>query len=153
MWPEERILDAVREIEKSGVSIADVENRATVDAFLGPTDPKRLEALPALTAAEDATAGSGRYGDAWRLPLGHEARASTGVRLALLGDRRKGVGLRADGLPDIDWRRIDGGEVTIEIRSNPERPEFGGGQTPDPDGRAFLDGALSGDHCPVPGLP
>ena len=97
-------------------------DRATVDAFLGPTDPKEIEALPALTAAEDATAGSGRYGDAWRLPLGHEARASAGVRLALLGDRRKGVGLRADGLPDIDWRRIDGGEVTIEIRSNPDDP-------------------------------
>ena len=40
------------------------------------------------------------------------------MRLALLGDRRKGVGRRADGLPDIDWRRIDGGEVTIEIRSS-----------------------------------
>jgi hypothetical protein len=30
MWPEERILDAIREIEVSGVSIADVENRATI---------------------------------------------------------------------------------------------------------------------------
>ncbi len=83
----------MREIEESGVSLADVEDRATVDAFLGPTDPKEIEALPALGAAEDGVAGSGRYGDAWRLPLGHEARASAGVRLALLGDTRRGVGL------------------------------------------------------------
>lgn len=116
-WPEERILDAVREIDKSGVSLDDVEDRATVDAFLGPTDPPEIARLLGLGAAEDATAGSGRYGDAWRLPLGHEARASAGVRLALLGDTRRGVGLRADGLPDIDWCRIEGGEVTLLIRS------------------------------------
>jgi formylglycine-generating enzyme required for sulfatase activity len=121
-WPEERILDAVREIESSGVSLADVTDPKTVDAFLGPTDRKHLEALPALDAAADGTAGIGRYGEAWRLPLSHEARASVGVRLGLLGDRRKGVGLRADGLPDIDWVRIDSGEVTIDIRANPEDP-------------------------------
>ena len=40
IWPEERILDTVREIEVSGVSVADVENRAAVEAFLGPIDPK-----------------------------------------------------------------------------------------------------------------
>jgi formylglycine-generating enzyme required for sulfatase activity len=118
-WPEERILDAMREIEKSGVSLDDVENRATVDAFLGPTDPQEIARLAALGPTENATAGSSCYGDAWRLPLGHEARASTGVRLALLGDNRKGVGLR-NGLPDIDWCRIESGEVTIEIRSNPD---------------------------------
>ncbi len=44
------------------------------------------------------------------------------MRLAILGDRRKGVGLRDDGLPDIDWVPIDGGEVTIEIRANPDDP-------------------------------
>ena len=56
MWPEERILDAVREIDESGVSLADVEDRATVDAFLGPTDPDEIAMLPAATAAEDGTA-------------------------------------------------------------------------------------------------
>jgi hypothetical protein len=56
----------------------------------------------------------------YRLPLGHEARASVGVRLAILGDRRPGVGLCPDGLPDIEWCRVDGGEVTIEIRANPD---------------------------------
>jgi formylglycine-generating enzyme required for sulfatase activity len=118
-WAEERVLDAVRVIEDSGVSLDDVTDRATVDAFLGPTKPEEIATLPALDAAQDAAAGSGRYGDAWRLPLGHEARASVGVRLTLLGDRRTGVGLRPDGLPDIDWVRIGGGKVTIEIRKDP----------------------------------
>lgn len=101
-WPEERILDAVREIEKSGVSLDDVEDRATVDAFLGPTDPEEIARLPALDPAE----ASGRYGDAWRLPLGHEARASAGVRLALLGDMRRGVGLREGNHPVdyVNWQ-------------------------------------------------
>ena len=35
-----------------------------------------------------------------------EERDIAGTALALLGDRRKGVGLRADGLPDIDWVEI-----------------------------------------------
>ena len=121
-WPEERILDAVRQIEKSGVSLADVTDRATVDAFLGPIDPVEIARLLALDEQEDAKAGSGRYGHAWHLPLSHEARASAGVRLALLGDNRPGVGLRADGLPDIDWRRIEGSDITIEIRANPDDP-------------------------------
>jgi len=119
-WAEERVLDAARVIEDSGVSLADVRDRATVDAFLGPTDPKLLEALPGLDAAADETAGGGRYGEAWTLPLGHQARASVGVRLALLGDRRRGVGLTAHGLPDIDWVPVDGGDVTIEVRANPD---------------------------------
>jgi formylglycine-generating enzyme required for sulfatase activity len=120
-WPEERVVDAVREIELSGVSLDDVSHRDAVDAFLGPTDPDEIATLPALTETEDEEKGSGRYGDAWRLPLNHQARASAGVRLDLLGDRRLGVGLR-DGLPDIDWVWIDGGEVTVEIRSDPNDP-------------------------------
>ncbi len=121
-WSESRILDAMREIGLSGVSLDDVARPGTVCAFLGPTDPEELSTLPSLNEAQDETAGSGRYGDAWRLPLGHEARASVGIRRALLGDSRRGVGLRADGLPDIDWCGIDGGAVTIAIRSDPDNP-------------------------------
>src|SRR5438105_9779832 len=54
------------------------------------------------------------------MPLSHKARASLGVRLALLGDSRPGVGLRADGLPDIEWCPIKAGEVTIKIWSEPD---------------------------------
>ncbi|MGB0720961.1 MAG: SUMF1/EgtB/PvdO family nonheme iron enzyme [Gammaproteobacteria bacterium] len=43
------------------------------------------------------------------------ARAAVGRALGVLGiDNRKGVGLRADGLPDILWRAVPGGEVTIK---------------------------------------
>ncbi len=121
-WPEERILDAVGEIGRSGVSLDDVAQPEIVRAFLGPTHPEVLSELPSLGAAEDQAAGSGCYGDAWRLPLSHEARASVGVRLALLGDRRGGVGLRDDGMPDTAWCRVEGGEVIIEIRANPDDP-------------------------------
>jgi formylglycine-generating enzyme required for sulfatase activity len=119
-WPEERIVDAMRGIDRSGVSLQDVEDPALVQAFLGPTEREALEALP-LCSAEQATP----YGGAWHLPLAHEARASVGVRLALLegADRRKGVALREDGLPDIDWCPVDAGAVTIDIRSNPDVPD------------------------------
>jgi formylglycine-generating enzyme required for sulfatase activity len=126
-WPEDRVIDAVTEIQRSGVSLEDAEQPDAVRAFLGPTDPEELVALPALGAEDDAEQGSGRYGDAWRLPLSHEARAKVGVRLALLGDRvrgdgRTGTGLDANGLPEIDWRPVRGGEVTLEIRANPDDP-------------------------------
>jgi formylglycine-generating enzyme required for sulfatase activity len=122
-WREERILEAVAEIERSGVPVDAVARPTVVRAFLGPTDPVELEGLPGLSEAEDAPNGSGRYGEAWRLPLSHHARASAGVRLALRGDRRRGVGLRPEGLPDIDWCRVAGGEVTVEVRSDPYDPD------------------------------
>ena len=37
-------------------------------------------------------------------------RAEIGKRLALIGDPRPGVGLREDGLPDIEWVHITDGE-------------------------------------------
>jgi len=116
-WSEERILDAMGEIGHSGVSLGDVASPEIVRAFLGPTDPDEIAKLPALGEDQDATRGSGRYGPAWRLPLGHEARATLGMRLAYLGDTRRGVGLRGDGLPDIDWCPIEGGKVTVKIGS------------------------------------
>ena len=121
-WPEDRVLEAVAEIGRSGVSLDDVGDPETVRAFLGPTYYGDLEALPGLGADLDEAKGHGRYGEAWRLPLSHAARASLGIRLALIGDRRPGVGLGADGLPDIDWCHVEGGEVTIKIRQNPDDP-------------------------------
>ena len=95
--------------------------------FSAPPAADEIAALPALDAAADATTGSGRYGETWRLPLSHEARANVGVRLALLGDRargdgRKGTGLTADGVPDIDWCPVRGGEVTLQIREDMSDP-------------------------------
>lgn len=41
-------------------------------------------------------------------------RLAIGDRLADIGDPRKGVGLRADGLPDIDWVEIPGGRFLFQ---------------------------------------
>ena len=41
------------------------------------------------------------------------ARAEAGRKLAQLGDPRPGVGLRGDGLPDIDWIEIPAGEFLM----------------------------------------
>lgn len=119
-WAEARILELVGEIRRSGVSLDDVDHPETVRSFLGPTDPKELETLLGLRAGDTPTEGGGRYGDAWHPPLRHEARASAGVRLALLGDNRPGVGLREDGMPDIELIPIKAGKVTVEIRENPD---------------------------------
>lgn len=121
-WSDERVHDATRKIAESGVSLDDARRQDLVRAFLGPTDPNPIVKMLSLEASEDGSAGSGRFGDDWRLPLSHKARASAGVRLALLGDTRPGVGLRADGLPDIDWCRIEGGKVTIEVLAEPVDP-------------------------------
>jgi len=43
----------------------------------------------------------------------HQRRSAIGERLALIGDMRPGVGLRPDGLPDIAWCPVLGGEVTL----------------------------------------
>ncbi len=118
-WPDDRILDAVRIIDHSGVSLNDVTRPETVHAFLGPTGQTELQQLLALAEDMDATSGSGKYGDGWRLPLTHAARASVGARLALLGDTRRGVGVGRDGLPDIEWVKIDSSEVTVDIRADP----------------------------------
>ncbi|MBA3534222.1 MAG: SUMF1/EgtB/PvdO family nonheme iron enzyme [Ardenticatenales bacterium] len=40
-------------------------------------------------------------------------RAKAGQRLAVLGDQRPGVGLRADGVPDIAWVEVPGGKCRI----------------------------------------
>ena len=55
-------------------------------------------------------------------------RAAAGRVLALLGDRRPGVGLRADGLPDITWRGVSegpfwmGGSDADRLARDKEKP-------------------------------
>ena len=44
----------------------------------------------------------------------HQRRSAIGERLAAIGDPRSGVGLRADGLPDIVWCAVPGGEIELE---------------------------------------
>ncbi len=51
-----------------------------------------------------------------RNPLSHEQREQIGKKLEELGDPRPGVGLRLDGLPNIEWVDIPAGKVWIERR-------------------------------------
>jgi len=51
--------------------------------------------------------------------LSHEQRALIGRKLAEFGDSRPGVGLREDGLPDIEWVDIPGGQVKLEWAEMP----------------------------------
>lgn len=118
-WSDKRIVDAVRKISRSGISLGD---DPLISAFIGPTSIQELTVLPTCTEDDDLVAGSGRYGENWRLPLSHQARASVGVRLALLGDPRPGIGLREDGLPDIEWCQVEGGEVNLHILASTGNP-------------------------------
>ncbi len=53
------------------------------------------------------------------------ARAAIGRALARFGlDRRKGIGLRPDGLPDIDWVEIPGGAFIYQKEQRLELPTF-----------------------------
>jgi hypothetical protein len=45
--------------------------------------------------------------------LSHTERVKIGQYLAAFGDPRPGVGLKEDGLPDIDWIKIPGGQVKL----------------------------------------
>ncbi len=45
--------------------------------------------------------------------LSHEDRMLIGKKLAEFGDPRPGVGLSDDGLPDIEWVDIPGGQITL----------------------------------------
>lgn len=46
--------------------------------------------------------------------LSHEDRLQIGKKLAEFGDPRPGVGLRSDGLPDIEWVEIPQGRIQLK---------------------------------------
>lgn len=93
-WPDERVVEVVAMREHLKLQPADFTPLER--DFLGPLDRDQM-----LAALDEPTTT-------------HEQRAIIGVRLALLGDPRPGVGLRADGLPDLVWCAVPGGEVTLE---------------------------------------
>lgn len=93
-WPDERVVEVVAMREH--LKLKPTDFTALERDFLGPLDCDQM------LAALDNPATT------------HEQRAIIGVRLSLLGDPRPGVGLRADGLPDLVWCEVPGGEVTLE---------------------------------------
>jgi hypothetical protein len=93
LWSDERAIEAGRALGRLAI---DVKLTQEERDFLGPVDQGAM-----LAELDD-------------LNTSHERRVTIGVRLAILGDQRPGVGLR-DGLPDIVWCEVPGGEVDLEL--------------------------------------
>ncbi|ADE14635.1 protein of unknown function DUF323 [Nitrosococcus halophilus Nc 4] len=100
-WSHERVVEACGMLKRLDYQPTPLEQE-----FLGPIHPQHM-----LAEIQDPDTS-------------HECRALIGVRLALLGDPdpRKGVGLREDGLPDIEWRQVPPGEVILEVEG--DEPAF-----------------------------
>ncbi len=110
LWSHERVRELVATLKRVGAEIGGGQRPdATLSdderEFLGPID------VPAMLAELDRTETS------------HARRALIGERLGVLGEdpSRWGVGVDPNGTPRIDWCHVGGGEVTIEIRSDPSR--------------------------------
>jgi formylglycine-generating enzyme required for sulfatase activity len=96
-WPDDRVvevLDMCQHLRLRPEDFSPLERD-----FLGPLDCDQM-----LAQLDE-------------LATPHEQRAIIGVRLSLLGDPRPGVGLRADGLPDIVWCAVPGGEIALEVEA------------------------------------
>lgn len=92
IWSDERAIETSGMLRRLPYRPTDKERD-----FLGPLDPDKM--IEELNNPR----------------ISHERRAVIGVRLDKIGDTRRGVGLRIDGLPDIDWCRILGGEITLKV--------------------------------------
>jgi hypothetical protein len=93
-WPDDRVIEAADMLAHLGLKAQDLPKLER--DFLGPLDRERM-----LKQIDDPATTHGQ-------------RAIIGVRLARLGDPRSGVGLRADGLPDIVWCEVPPGEMALE---------------------------------------
>jgi hypothetical protein len=102
-WPDARVMEAAPALRRIADRFPLGERER---AFLGP-----LEAEELLARLEDPATT-------------HAERAMIGDRLVLLpgGDPRPGVGLGDDGLPDILWCQVPGGEVELSVE--PGRPRL-----------------------------
>jgi formylglycine-generating enzyme required for sulfatase activity len=114
-WTDERAVETCGMLERLRYQPGELERR-----FLGPLDPKQMRVL-----VDD-------------LDTPADLRGTIGIRLALLGDTRPGIGLGAEGLPDFRWASIPGTEA---VRASGQFPNFtgfrlGNGARPDPDPEA-----------------
>jgi formylglycine-generating enzyme required for sulfatase activity len=99
-WTDERVVATVGMLERLGYQPSELEQD-----FLGPIDPEQMKVLI----------------DDLNTPA--KLRGTIGIRLALLGDTRPGIGLRAEGLPDFRWASIPGTEA---VRASRRFPNFTG---------------------------
>lgn len=95
-WPDERLQPVYQMIERLALDEQRDFNEAERD-FIRREFDRLLEVLQ----DPDTT---------------HQRRSRIGERLCVIGDRRKGVGLRDDGLPDIDWCKVEiEGQSSVEV--------------------------------------
>jgi len=89
-WSDEHAIENVRLLNAFRYSPSSIEKD-----FLGPVSVDEL--LETIGKAETS----------------HLERATCGVRLAICGDPRPGVGLRSGGIPDISWLYVPNGRVFL----------------------------------------
>lgn len=137
-WPPERWWErngweVVAEIAAESCT-ADANAQVRLIAWLAEANPEVAEQICRQVGALVLSANllqkiSARWmplmTDSARSPQAR-ARAAIGRAMGRLGlDRRLGVGLRADGLPDIDWVRIEGPQLFIyQDSQHPGLPTF-----------------------------
>jgi very-short-patch-repair endonuclease/formylglycine-generating enzyme required for sulfatase activity len=96
LWPQERLVLVYAMLERLKPELNEVERD-----FIEPEQKRLLRELETLPHDETS----------------HERRRDIGDRLAVIGDTRRGVGVK-DGLPEIEWLLVNpGGE--IEIKGKP----------------------------------
>ena len=127
-WTDERVVATAGMLERLCYQPSELEQR-----FLGPVDPKQMRVL--INDLDTPAA----------------LRGTIGIRLALLGDTRPGIGLGVDDLPDFRWASIPGTEA---VRASGRFPNFtgfrlGSGARPDPDPDADSDESWPEEAAPL----
>ena len=126
-WPK-----LMKWIEDSGQALRDIEH-AEVEARRWQKGGNNPQELWLVSRAKDVLVALHRFGKRPSPKLGrflkpqqvlraklrhdalsHQERLLIGQKLAEFGDTRPGVGLTQDGLPDIAWITIAGGQVKLE---------------------------------------
>jgi len=132
-WPRletwiREVRGELRLLRQMRLAAAEWEEKGAAEEFLWPD--KRLDAVynminhlePELSEVERRFVGMVAGGDMLEelnnLATRHPRRAHIGDLLAKDGDDRPGVGLGPDGLPDIVWCDVPGGNVSLEGCAN-----------------------------------
>jgi formylglycine-generating enzyme required for sulfatase activity len=130
-WIQETHGD-LRLLRQVKLAAAEWERKANAEEFLWP-DKRLVEVYdmidrlaPDLSAAErrfvGLVDGDGLWAELQDPGTRHHRRAQIGDRLAKAGDVRPGVGLRADGLPDLAWCDVPSGLVELDGHAFPVEP-------------------------------
>ncbi len=103
LWPDERLKLVYGAIRRLGIDLQQEFSPHEL-AFLIPEATRLLRELENVYTP-------------------HTRRSWIGERLSDIGDPRPGVGLRHDGLPDISWCEVPGGEITLKGNAGTFRVE------------------------------